>query len=170
MAAVEGANVWKNADGLRVRFGTEQSRDAKEGSPAQKGPFTTMTFQLDSANLPLFGDTADRYLNRVPTCALPNGALIRSATIIVTTAFTGTGATLTLGLAEQDGTIIDADGIDAAIALTALDAVGEEVACDGALIDTKLTADGYLIVDVGTASFTAGKATLVIELLIEDAL
>ena len=169
MAAVTGSGVFTNADGLRQAYGTAQTRDAKGGSPAQKGPFTYLTFTLDAADLPLYDDTADRFLERIPVTALPSGMLLRKATIITTTAFTGTSATLTLGTATQDGTIVDADGIDATIALTAIDAVGEEVACDGALIGTKLASDQFLTIDVGTASFTAGKAVLLIELVRPEA-
>ena len=166
MAAVYGDGVWANSDGLRLRFGAEQARDAKEGSPAQKGATTTLVFEVDATDLQLHTDTQERFLNRVPTVAMPAGALLRKATFIPTTAFTGTNATLTFGLAKQDATTIDADGIDATIALTAIDAVGEEVACDGALIATKLQFDSYLTTSVGTASFTAGKGQLIVELVI----
>jgi hypothetical protein len=86
--------------------------------------------------------------------------------LIVTTAFTSGGAaTLTLGLQQKDGTIIDADGIDATIALAAL-AANLAVACDGALVDGTATvgsADAYLSVIYGTAAYTAGAAKLVLE-------
>lgn len=92
---------------------------------------------------------------------LPSHARIARATLRVITAFAG-GTSYNLGLYEEDGTVIDADGIDAAIALTAIDAVGDVVNCDGALVG--------LLVGIGvergslrvaaTGTFTAGKAQL----------
>jgi hypothetical protein len=47
-----------------------------------------------------------------------------------------TGATtLSIGLKQLDGTDIDPDGIDATIAKTAIDADGDVVQCDGALVN-----------------------------------
>lgn len=165
MAAVTGSGVWTNSDGLRVRFGTNKSLDAKEGSPKQAGEHKIFEFEIDATDLPAHTDTQERFLNRVPSVALPAGYLLVSASLVTITGFTGSGATLTLGLAQQDGTTIDADGIDAAIALTAIDAVGETVTCDGALIGTKLAADGFMTVTVGTATHTAGKARLIVKML-----
>lgn len=98
---------------------------------------------------------------------IPANALITSAYFIVETGFTSGGSgTLGLGLYEKDGTVIDADGIDAAVAKTAIDTVGEAVACDGALVDgtaTVGTADAYVGALYATAAFTAGAGKLVIE-------
>ena len=165
MAAVTGSGVWTNADGLRVRFGTEKARDAKEGSPRQAGAYKVYEFEIDGKDLQLHTDTQERFLNRTPSVYLPAGHLLVEAKLVTMTPFQGSGATLTLGLAEQNGTTVDADGIDATIALTAIDAVGETVTCDGQLIGTILAKNSALTVTVGTASYTAGKAKLLVTLL-----
>lgn len=163
------SDTWLNDDGLYVRFGTDQAESAVTGCPSTFGTERELVVDIDYSELPAFGD-ASTFINTIPVTALPSGVILKSGTITVTTGFTSGGAaTLTLGLAEKDGTAIDADGIDAAIALTAIDTPGEEVVCDGALIGTKLAATGYVTVDVGVADYTAGRAKLVLKYIIPDA-
>ena len=82
------------------------------------------------------------------------------------TAFTSGGsATLGIGAYNSAGSAIDADGIDATIALTAINATTKAVACDGALVGGAVmtgAADAYIKANYGTAAFTAGAAKLVI--------
>jgi len=97
---------------------------------------------------------------------IPAGAYITKASLIVTTAFAGATAALNIGLQTAAGVAIDADGIDAAIAVTAIDAIGDVVACNGAAVAgvvTVGTAPAYVSLDYDTAAFTAGAAKLVIE-------
>ena len=96
---------------------------------------------------------------------IPANSFIVSATLRVITAIAGTTPTLTLGLVEKDGTAIDADGIDVAIAEAALDAVGETVLCNGALVAALAgigAERGQLVVTTG-GTVTAGKFSLEIE-------
>ena len=97
---------------------------------------------------------------------IPAGAYITKATLVVTTAWTSGGSgTLSIGLFTLANAAIDADGIDATIAKTAL-AVNTAVDCDGALVSTQATvgaADAYVGLLYGTAAFTAGAGKLVIE-------
>lgn len=105
--------------------------------------------------------------------AIPSGAIITKATLMVTTAFVGASATLNIGLYYNNsgalGTI-DADGIDATIAVTAIDADGDLIACDGAYVSNgsnttakQLANAAYIICDSDTADFTAGAAELLVE-------
>lgn len=110
------------------------------------------TFSYD--DLPTNGE--DEAILRIPA-----NARIKEATFTVITAFAG-GTSYNFGLNQPDGTVIDADGIDAAVLLAAIDAVGETVACDGALVANTAgigTAEGQLVV-AATGSFTAGKGRL----------
>jgi hypothetical protein len=99
---------------------------------------------------------------------IPGGVVIEKAELEVITAFAGATATLDIGLVDADDqeaafSDLDDDGIDAAIAVTAIDAAGDTIACDGALIGTTLAAQtgGYLVsAEAGTATFTAGEARL----------
>ena len=91
---------------------------------------------------------------------IPQYARIESATLQVITAFAG-GTSYNLGLYEPDGTVVDADGIDAAVALAVIDAVGDIVICDGALVNGVVdVAEASQLVVAATGTFTAGKAKL----------
>jgi hypothetical protein len=97
---------------------------------------------------------------------IPAGSLILSATLVMTTAATSGGAaTLTIGTYNAAGTAIDADGIDATVALTAIDAIGETVRCDGAHLTTAgyVAENAYIGLIYATAAYTAGAGKLYIE-------
>jgi len=96
---------------------------------------------------------------------IPANSFIVSATLRVITPIAGTTPTLTIGLVEKDGTTIDADGIDLAIAEADLSVIGETVLCDGALVAglQGIGAErGQLVVTTG-GTVTAGKFSLEIE-------
>lgn len=152
--------AWNNKDGLLQRFGTERSAVRVDG----RAPMNTKTLVYKIADASALGDT-DTAAPAADEAFLPNDAVITKATFIVTTAFTSGGsAVLDLGLKTSTGTNTDDDGIDAAVAVAALtaDAVIE---CDGALVASKLAADGYIMATYDTAAFTAGAGTLVVEYL-----
>ncbi len=149
-----------NADGLEVLTAGEQ------GTPAKRG--TSLSSQKKSLVMNITG-------TEVPSSVatpqdhdafIPAGSYITGAHLIVSTAFTSGGsATLTVGTYTQAGAAVDADGIDAAIALAAIGA-DKAVACDGAAVGGTATvggADVYIEAIYGTAAFTAGEAKLVIE-------
>lgn len=151
--------AFTNADGLTLKSNSDYGVANKTGVTAAKPE----TFVLDivGTEVPSAADPSafDAFI--------PAGAYIKNAYLIVDDAFTSGGsATLTVGLYEQDGTAIDADGIDAAVALTAIDADGDVVVADGALVGgtaTVGTANAYVEAIYGTAAFTGGTAKLVVE-------
>ena len=149
-----------NADGLEVLTAGEQGTAAKRG--------TSLSSQKKSLVMTITG-------TEVPSSVatpqdhdafIPAGSYITSASLIVTTAFTSGGsATLTIGTYEQDASVVDADGIDATIAVADLVA-NKAVACNGEAVGGTATvggADVYVEAIYGTAAFTAGEAKLVIE-------
>ena len=149
-----------NADSLEVLTAGEQ------GTPAKRG--TSLSSQKKALVMTI---TATELGSAISTpqdhdAFIPAGSYITGAHLIVTTAFTSGGsATLTIGTYTQAGVAVDADGIDAAIALAALGA-DKAVACDGAAVGGTATvggADVYVEAIYGTAAFTAGEAKLVIE-------
>jgi hypothetical protein len=152
---------YTNADGLFVITNNAQGAARDNGLNAQNG-VKTMVFELkDATKL----GTSD--VDPQPNDAfIPAGSYITKASLVVTTAFTSGGsATLGIGLQQADGSIIDADGIDAAIAVADL-AANKAVVCNGALVGGTATvgaANAYMSVVYGTAAFTAGAAKLVIE-------
>jgi hypothetical protein len=151
---------WTNSDGLEVRFNGPEAGDTGAGV-STLGAVKNIVLDFDFATA--ITAAADGHEAFVPA-----GSYIVGAYLIVTTAATSSGtATLTIGLAQKDGTVIDADGIDATIALAALGAA-KVVRCDGALAAGTASigaANGYVYTTPTTAgdAFTAGRGKLVIE-------
>ena len=114
---------------------------------------------FDYANLPAAGDVGDAVV-----LELPKFAVIKSAYLLVKTAFAG-GTSYAVGFKKAaDGLELDDDGlIDAtAGALANIDANGDVLVGAGALIGKSLSEAGKIAVTaVGT--FTAGEARLVVE-------
>lgn len=151
--------AYVNADGLEILTAGEAGVAAKRGTAVSPKKALVMTITgTDLASSAATPQDHDAFI--------PAGSYITSATLVVTTAFTSGGsATLTIGAYQQDGTTVDADGIDATIALSAL-AANYGVSCNGALVGGVLTVganDVYIEANYGTAAYTAGEAKLVIE-------
>lgn len=151
---------YTNADGLRVLTYGDQGVTRKGGTTANGK--LVIEFDLTSLGTSIAAADIDPY-----DAFIPNGAVITGATLVMTDAATSGGsATLTIGTYNAAGTAIDADGIDAAIALTAIDADNDVVRCDGAQaagVGGKLAANAYVKAIYGTAAFTAGTAKLIVE-------
>lgn len=152
--------TWTNSDGLVVGFGPRDSKNDNGAVVETIGNVEVFQMNLDFDNLPAASGTAPS----TKSIPLPANAVINDAVIQVTEAFTAAGAaTLTLGLKNSAGTAIDADGIDAAIAVAAL-SLGATIQCDGALVGADIgTADGYIASAVATGPFLTGHAILTIE-------
>jgi hypothetical protein len=159
-------NVYTNSDGLSQLYGTERAATRQVGSPEQTGDKKVIIADIVWNRLEAFG--TNTVLDTLYQAAIPAGAIITKANFVTITAFVSAGsATLDIGLTKGDGTELDFDGIDATIAKTAIDAVGETVTNDGALVaGAALTVDGYISARVGTANFTAGKGRLSVEYII----
>ena len=149
-----------NADGLEVLTAGEQGTAAKRGTSLSSQK-KALVMNITGTEVPSSVATPQDH-----DAFIPAGSYITSASLIVTTAFTSGGsATLTIGTYTQAGAAVDADGIDAAIALAAIGA-DKAVACDAAAVGGTATvggADVYVEAIYGTAAFTAGEAKLVIE-------
>ncbi|MBL4795791.1 MAG: hypothetical protein JKY50_00095 [Oleispira sp.] len=153
---------WTNEDGLQVQYGTQ---DEHLTGTTKDGKFT-MVVDWSFDDLPTF--KAD--LNNNGTlngfsgadANIPQGAYITDAYVVVTTAFAG-GTTYNMGFYEEDGSVIDVDGLDAAVAVADMGA-GEVVRCNGALAGGTLSMaeNGYLVI-AATGTYTAGVAKLYIE-------
>ena len=93
---------------------------------------------------------------------LPANCFIESVSLRVITAFAG-GTSYLIGIETPAGGTIDADGISGpALALTEMDAIGDNVACTGALVGLLVgigTAEAQVVV-AETGTYTAGKAVL----------
>lgn len=157
------ANTWTNSDGLVVGFGARDSKNDAGATVRTEGNVEVFSMILDYDNLPAAAGTAPSSKS-IP---IPANSYIHSATLRVLDAFTSAGATtLDIGFVDEDGTAIDQDGIDAAIAKTVIDAEGDTVQCDGDLVNGLVTVgtdDAYISTNVGTGPYTAGQAELTIE-------
>ena len=152
--------AYVNADGLEILAAGDAGTAAKRGTSLSSQK-KALVMTITGTDLGSSADTPQDH-----DAFIPAGSYITGAHLIVTTAFTSGGsATLTIGTYQQDGTTVDADGIDATIALAAL-AANKGVACDGAAVGGTATVganDVYIEAIYGTAAFTAGEAKLVIE-------
>lgn len=151
---------WTNADGLTVLMHGEQGEVKAQGLTAEPMKKYLVLDIADATEIP---SSAAAPAANDPF--IPAGSFITGAWVIVETAFTSGGAaTLTIGTQNAAGTAIDADGIDAAVALAAL-AADTGVVCDGAQVagTALVTADAYLSFNYGTAAYTAGAAKVVVE-------
>lgn len=153
--------TWTNDDGLHIRYGSDEAAMKKVGSFADfDGGRQILEVEFDYNDVTSAG--SETILS--DGVRIPAGVFLEKAEFVVETAFTSGGAaTLTFGLIDEDrSTAFDADGIDAAIAITAIDAAGDNITCDGAVVGTVLTNSAPMLVTatVGTAVFTAGKGRL----------
>jgi len=151
---------WTNSDGLEIRFKNPEAGQTGAGL-STLGAVKNIVLDFDFATA--ITAAADGH-----EAFIPAGSYIVGAYLIVTTAATSAGtATLSIGLAQKDGTAINATGIDATIALAAL-AATKVVRCDGTLAGGTASigsANGYVYTTPTTAgdAFTAGRGKLVIE-------
>ncbi len=153
---------YTNSDGLRVLTGIDQGTEKTQGTAA--GPMVqTLVVDLTFTGIGSSFGASNIDLNNP---FIPAGSLITRADLVMTTAATSGGAaTLTLGTYNAAGTAIDADGIDATVALTAIDAIGETVRCDGAHLTTGgyVSENAYIGAIYGTAAYTAGVGKLYVQ-------
>lgn len=150
--------AWTNEDGLLVRFGTEKGAVRNDGVQH----VVKEVFIYNVADATALADT-DTAAPTADEAYLPAGTIILNAYFVVDTAFTSGGsAVLDIGLKEADGTNIDDDGIDAAVAVASL-TENAGIQSDGALVGTKLANDSYFMFTYDTAAFTAGAGRLVVE-------
>ena len=152
---------YTNADGLRVLTNADQGAVKTQGT-AVTGMTQVLVVDLTLTSLGTTFTSTNIDLNNP---FIPAGSLIKRADLVMTAGATGASSTLTIGTYNAAGTAIVAAGIDSAIALTAIDGIGETVRCDG----THLTTAGYIAENAyigaiyGTAVFTAGVGKLYIE-------
>lgn len=156
--------TWQNDDGLFLKYGVSETTVDLGGELDTGGnELSEFKVEFDYSDLAAYG--TEKIMS--DGLVIPDNFWLKSAELYVQEAFDSSGdsATLTIGLirAQDRSTAIDADGIDATIAETAIDAVGDTIACDGVLIDTAITVPGLVTMTVGTEDFTAGKGRLVIK-------
>jgi len=165
-------------DGLVVGYGTHSVDNNVGRVTGDSGTLKTYVIELPDATA--LEDTDAITVASMPpqSVILPRGAAIQRATFVVTTGFTtGDASTLDIGTyaAGGDGSSSGDDlaaGIDADIATSALNAIGDIVICDGAYVGgvtgCGATSDSDVVVVFGfeQSAFTAGAGVLTLEVLV----
>lgn len=153
---------YTNADGLRVLTNDDQGAVKTQG---MAGTSATQVLVVD-LTLTSVGTTFGASNIDLNNPFIPAGSVILRADLVMTTAATSGGAaTLSIGTYNAAGTAIVAAGIDSAIALTAIDAIGETVRCDGTHTTTAgyVAENAYIGAIYATAAYTAGVGKLYVE-------
>jgi len=163
------AATWTNSDGLEVGFGQRTSVTDYAGTVRTQGNECMIVMEINAADMPTASGTARKAYDMY----IPAGAYITKATLNVTTTFADSDAnpTMTIGLVDEDGSVIDIDGLFAGLTeasgvLTAPSVVEGDVATyGGALvngIDHIGTANGYITAALDTGAWDAGFAQLTV--------
>jgi len=154
-----------NADGLLVKYGTEQSAPSRGGEVVTTGNLRVTEVIVVGTEVPLTATTvSSTNIALTHGIEIPDDAFIEKVEFVVDVPFAGVNATLNIGLVRSDrSTEIDFDGLAIDIPTTAIDAVGDLIVITpgatyaGALIGTQLTNKGIVTLDYDTAAFTAGR-------------
>lgn len=164
-------------DGLVVGYGTH-TVDNNILRVIEGG--TVKTYVIEVTDATDIEDTDSITTASLPSqsVTIPRGSYIKSANFEVLTVFTSSNAAvLDIGTYEAggDGSSTgddDADGIDADIAITAIDAVGDVVACNGALVAGVVScgavsnSDVVVVFGWDAYAFTAGAGILTLEVVV----
>lgn len=160
-------STWINNDGLRLNLGRAEGVDTAAGEYGNFDPGSVHLIQLELKHEDMTTlDKVVHYAVRLPG-ANDRTFVLKDAKIYVEEAFDSVGDAfvLVVGLDNADGTVFDADGIDANVtqAELAKTADGSEGAqMTGAAVGERLanTQPLYITTDVDGAVPTAGKAWL----------
>lgn len=153
--------IWRNSDGLKVKFGSSTKPYADNVGAFSAGPVEeVLVVDFDYTDLP------SKNTNDTDAAKIPAGSMITGGYLLVDQAWVG-GTSLAIGLVRSDGsTAIDADGLvtDAGVGAVAALTAGLVTVCDGALASNDVIGanDGYIYA-TATGTFTAGSARLVVK-------
>ncbi len=156
-------NVFLNADGLNVGFGTRDVAENEGQKIATSGVEETVVFDLNDAvalDLTTLDVSSDAIVHGA---SIPAGSYIVSAKLVVKTAFASGGApTLDIGTYDLDGAAVDANGLFAAVALGSLGANADADGA-GAQIDSVVTQEVKIGANRNVTTYTAGAAQVVVK-------
>ena len=157
---------YTNADGLYVLTFKDKGAPLEQGTTSGTAQ-RTLVVDIDLTKL---GTTFNKSSFTPQWPVIPARSVITRATLVMTEAATSGGApTLTIGTYRADtGAAVNNNGIVAAVALTALDAVGEVVRCDGAQVvgTVDVGAKDVVIGPIrAVTTYTGGKAKLYVDFI-----
>lgn len=164
-------NTWTNSDGLVVGFGTHTSDNNVPAVTSEVGAVKTLTVLVTGTSIESAASiTAASFPPQA--ASIKRGSLIKRASFQTVVAFTSGGAaTLNIGTYKTNtpATVDVAGGISSALAITTIDAIGENVNCAGTLVNAAIPvgatsdSDVQIVFGYGTAAFTAGSGILTVE-------
>jgi hypothetical protein len=166
MATQGKSTTWSNADGLQVGFGTRTTNNDEAFSLRQDGNKYILEMRIDATNggtITTTGTTTSAaHGYHIP---IPAGSVITAGYFMVETAFVGATAKLNIGLKTSAGAEVDYNGLltDTNGEIAKIDANGDCVALDGALVGAVVDTTGYLCYQAVTASLTAGIGVVRVE-------
>jgi hypothetical protein len=149
--------TWLNADGLYIKYGTDEAAYDNAGEYKTDGPLRLIELELDLTTVgsspAIFSDNA----------LLQEGYRVEKVEVVTVTGATGATAVLNIGLQRTDrSTELDYNGLVAALPVASMSDAGETTSLvfgatyAGALIGTTLAYNGHLVADYDTAAFSAG--------------
>jgi hypothetical protein len=169
------ANYWVN-DNLAKGFGRRTVDNGNAATVRTAGAVKQLVLEIgDLTTLTSSIDTTVVAGSKNNSATIPAGAFIKEVTIIATTAATGTGATLLLGVytIDADGTLtaVDADGLAAGAdtPLSGLNAIGDSITLGigstAALVGEGTVGPNPVVVAAinGGTAYTAGAVKIVID-------
>jgi len=156
---------WVNNDNLKVGFGKMDTDNTEGATRRTVGMRNELTIDVHFDDMDLQAGVVPSS-NEMP---IPAGAAILSATLRTEEDFLG-GTSFIVGTKSLAGTAVAGTGLFIEVLLAEIDAAGKVVHGDGSLIGATVatTVDSYISISP-TGTFTAGKASVVIEYIIPDA-
>lgn len=164
--------LFKNSDGLHVKYGTQEATLITGGDFNVFGPYKIAELKVLGTDVASAGGIAGipGRANGVMGVLIPKGAMVAKIVLFAEAAVTSSGgsATLDVGLVKKDETELDYNGfvaaldVDSATDGTGLGTIGNTVTLtqgttgNGALLGTILTDAGYLQLNYNTEALTGG--------------
>lgn len=144
-------------NGVNVQYGPQVAEKDKGYQVSQVGETVQLVIPFNYDALPTTSAT-NGTIPKIPA----KSVITRAVVLPAKTAFAG-GTSYNVGLSQPDGTVVDADGIFAAITLAQLNAGGTNLATQGALVNASVGANDVQVTAAATGTFTAGSGYIVIE-------
>lgn len=145
----------ESVGGRQTFFGVLPSKNKFGGKIHAAGATKEIRYTFSYDDLPA-ADSGNEMV-----VAIPANSKIVGSTLKIGTAWAG-GTSIAVGTAQKDGTVVDADGLHAAILTAALTANAIDVG-GGALVGASSGANASVVTVTASGTFTAGDATLVVE-------
>ncbi len=155
-------NETSTLDGLEVGYGTRTSLNEESGEIHTLGNTKQLELHVDFSQIP---DLAVGQARSKKVGAIPSGAVVRSAELIVITTFAGLTVTtgrLAVGTVDAAGAQVTAAGL-IADQIEADLAAGDSIEGAGADVNgTAVAADTFVSIEMTGADPTAGEGVIVV--------